>query len=136
MKYAKNIISSVFIFFAITTLAVAAYPDVKVILNAAKSVGSGKAWQFDKGVSPRVAQVVMGGASSSEATVTLDGSLDGTNWNVLSTFNMASSPAASMVATANIDYPWSALRGTIVAISSVSGAVAANVSTITMMVAE
>ena len=136
MKILKNTFLTVIAILSFSALAIAAYPDVKVLLNGVKVTGSGKAWQFDKGIAPRVAQIVMGGASASAATVTLDGSLDGSNWIVLSTFNMASSPAASMVSSATVDYPWPAMRGTITAISSVASAVSADQSAITLMVAE
>ena len=109
-------------------LALAAYPDVKVLLNAVTANGSGKAFQFDKGSPVRIAQAVLGGASAVSATVALEGSLDGTNWTTIGTVNLAASPVASAVSYITSTSPWPAMRGTVSAISGSGATVTLNVA--------
>ena len=110
-------------------LALAAYPDVKVLLNAVTDNGSGKAVHFDKGSPTRIAQAVFGGgASAVSATVALEGSLDGTNWTTIGSVNLAASPVASAVSYITSTSPWPAMRGTVSAISGSGATVTLNVA--------
>lgn len=129
MRFFGKLLVSVALLVTLSTLAIAAYPDVKVLLNAVTANGSGKAHQFDKGSVYRVAQAVFGGgASAVSATVALDGSLDGANWTTIGSVNLASSPAASQVASITSSFPWTAMRGTVSAISGAGATVTLNVA--------
>lgn len=136
MRLFKQILMSIVLFISITAFAIAAYPDVQILLNSAKTTGSYKAVQFDKKSPTRISQIVLTGESAVSAVVTLDASLNGTNWTTLGTFNIASSPVASQVSYLAITSPWSALRGTITGITSISGAAATSSAAVTLMVAE
>lgn len=124
----QKFILSVILFVSCSALAIAALPDVHVLLNAATANGNGKMVTFDKGSVTKQAQAVLGGASSVSATVTVQGTNDGTNWSDIAAMNIASSPAASQVSSTTITSPYRAMRGVVSAISGTGATVTLNVS--------
>ena len=136
MRFLGKFSVSIFLLITFSTLAIAALPGVHVLFDAEKTAKTGKAIQFDKGSNYRTVQIVLGGVSSASAVATLQGSLDGSNWVTLTTFTVASSPAASATQVASITTPYPAMRGVISEIYSASGAAAASASSVTMMIAE
>lgn len=124
----KNVILSVVLFISCCTLALAALPDVHVLLNAVTANGNYKMVTFDKGSVTKQAQAVLGGASAVSATVTVQGTNDGTNWTDITSIDIAASPAASAVAGATLSAPYRAMRGVVSAISGTGATVTLNVS--------
>jgi len=124
----QKFILSVIFFISCSTLALAALPDVHVLLNSVTANGNYKMVTFDKGYVTKQAQAVIGGVSSVSATVTIQGTNDGTNWSDISAMNIASSPAASQVSAATLTAPYRAMRGVVSAISGVGTTVTLNVS--------
>lgn len=125
----KKVILSVVLFISCCTLALAALPDVHVLLNAVTANGNYKMVTFDKGSVTKQAQAVFGGgASAVSATVTIQGTNDGTNWSDITSMNIASSPVASQVSSATITSPYRAMRGVVSSISGTGSTVTLNVS--------
>lgn len=132
----KKLITAIVLFLSGTALAIAAYPGAIVYLNGVKVTGSSKAFQYDAKSVNKVAQTVLTGASAVSATVSVEGSLDGTNWSKIGTMTVYATPAVSAVSYMAITNPWSALRATVDGISSVGGAISANSAVVTTVVTE
>lgn len=124
----RKILLSFILFISCSALAIAALPDVHVLLNAVTANGNYKMVTFDKGTVTKQAQAVIGGASADSATVTIQGSNDGTNWSDIAALNIASSPVASQVSATTITAPYRAMRGVVSAISGTGATVTLNVS--------
>lgn len=124
----RKILLSIILFASVSTVAIAALPDVHVLLNAVTANGNYKMVTFDKGSVTKQAQAVLGGASAVEATVTIQGTNDGTNWSDIAALSIASSPAASQVSSTTLTAPYRAMRGVVSAISGTGATVTLNVS--------
>lgn len=124
----RKILTAIILSMCFATLAVAALPDVHVLLNAATANGNYKTVTFDKGSVTKQAQAVLGGASAISATATLQGTNDGTNWSTITAFSLAASPVASAVTAATVTTPYRAMRGVVSAISGTGATVTLNVS--------
>lgn len=124
----RKILTAIILSMCFATLAIAALPDVHVLLNAARANGNYKTVTFDKGSVTKQAQAVLGGASAVSATVTVQGTNDGTNWSTITALSLAASPAASAVSSTTLSTPYRAMRGVVSAISGTGATVTLNVS--------
>lgn len=124
----RKILIAAILFISCSAVALAALPDVHVLLNAVTADGNYRMVTFDKGSVTKQAQAVIGGASSVSATVTVQGTNDGTNWSDIATLLIASSPVASQVAATTLTSPYRAMRGVVSSISGTGTTVTLNVS--------
>jgi len=126
MKKLGQVLFFITALFSGSMLAIAALPDVTYLLTGTSTASTGGPHLFERGVPTKVVQVDLGGASAVSASVSIQASLDGSNWMPVTTFTMASAPAASVTQSAVITVPYRSLRAVLNSINSVASATTAS----------